>query len=268
MIATLHGASNSETASIHRIASRSAALSNPATSLATRRRTAFARGSGTTSRNSRSPCVRRRSRIALIRSAACAIVSSSSVTRYRNALQPEIQGGTRSDPQRDRGAGRANLSRQQEPAAPPAGDRQTVAGRHSVWDPCNVQLGISGRPPGNDLGAVEKSNGARSAVYPQGHGSTTGGTSSMWPSELQQLQALRREIRLRPRQTRHRRRCCRLSAQHLVPTRTAPNAPGTWCRRRAPATSGETPICCKWRICAGATPCSSFAPMRITPAPR
>ncbi len=81
-IAALHRASNSETDSVHRIAANSSDRSKPATCLATRLRTAFERASGTTSRNSRKPRARRRSRIAFIRSAVCAMVSLHSVTRY------------------------------------------------------------------------------------------------------------------------------------------------------------------------------------------
>jgi hypothetical protein len=76
-----HRVSNSDTASIHLIASRSADGSRPATAFATRRRTAFERASGTIRRSSRKPRARRRSRIALILSAAKA-TPISSVTRY------------------------------------------------------------------------------------------------------------------------------------------------------------------------------------------
>jgi hypothetical protein len=53
------------TDSIHPNAASSWARSKPATSLATRRRIAFDRASGTTRRNSRKPRACRRSRIAL-----------------------------------------------------------------------------------------------------------------------------------------------------------------------------------------------------------
>ena len=42
-------------------------------------------------------------------------------------------------------------------------------------------------------------NGARSAVYPQGRGGMTGGTSSPWSGEAQYFQALVQKLRLRPR---------------------------------------------------------------------
>lgn len=63
-------------------------------------------------------------------------------------------------------------------------------------------------------------------------------------------------------QTQCSGQCCRLSAQHLLLTRIAPNTIGSSCRQRVPATSGETPNCGKRRICARAIPCSSFAPKR------
>jgi hypothetical protein len=85
-VASPHFESNSETASIQHIASRSARGSNLATCLAIRRRTTWERASGTINRSSRRPCARRRSRIALIRSDASAIyhltVTRYSVTRY------------------------------------------------------------------------------------------------------------------------------------------------------------------------------------------
>ena len=75
-------------------------------------------------------------------------------------------------------------------------------------------------------------------------------------------------------QTQYSRQCCRLSGQHLALTRTAPNATGPLCRRRTPATSDETPICCKRHSCAGAilcTPrlfrCGLGGAVRQTPAP-
>ena len=81
-VAALHWESNSDTDSIHCIAANSSERSKPATCLATRLRTAFERASGTIRRNSRKPRVRRRSRIAFIRSAVRAIVSLCGVTRY------------------------------------------------------------------------------------------------------------------------------------------------------------------------------------------
>ena len=72
-IAALHSRSNSDTASIHPNAASSRARSKPATSLAIRRRIVFDRASGTTRRNSRKPLACRRSRIALIRSAAAIV---------------------------------------------------------------------------------------------------------------------------------------------------------------------------------------------------
>src|SRR5258708_26163674 len=81
-IAALHSASNSETDSVQRIAADSSDRSKPATCLATGFRTALERASGTTRRNSRKPRVRRRSRIAFIRSAVRAMASLQSVTRY------------------------------------------------------------------------------------------------------------------------------------------------------------------------------------------
>src|SRR6185295_908153 len=81
-VATLHLQSNSETASIHLMASSSRSRSSAATALATRRLTAFERGSGTTRRSSRKPRARRRSRIARILSAASATSVPSAVTRY------------------------------------------------------------------------------------------------------------------------------------------------------------------------------------------
>jgi hypothetical protein len=80
-VAALHPRSNSDTASIHPNAASSCAGSNPATSLATRRRIAFDRASGTTRRNSRKPRACRRSRMARIRSAADIVFSSLIVTR-------------------------------------------------------------------------------------------------------------------------------------------------------------------------------------------
>ena len=80
-IAASHRASNSETDSVHRIASNSRDRSSPATCLATRLRTAFDRASGTTKRSSRKPRARRRSRMVFIRSAARAISVSPIVTR-------------------------------------------------------------------------------------------------------------------------------------------------------------------------------------------
>jgi hypothetical protein len=72
-VATLHLASNSETASLQRIASSSAPGSNFDTCRAIRLRTIGDRASGTIKRSSRMPCARRRSRIALIPSDASAI---------------------------------------------------------------------------------------------------------------------------------------------------------------------------------------------------
>jgi hypothetical protein len=72
-VAALHPRSNSDTASIHPNAASSCARSKPATSLATRLRIAFDRASGTTRRNSLKPRACRRSRIALIRSAAAIV---------------------------------------------------------------------------------------------------------------------------------------------------------------------------------------------------
>jgi len=82
-----HRASNSDTDSLHRVASNSRVRSSPVTCLATRRRTARERASGTTKRNSRRPRARRRSRISFIRSAGCAMgvlqrVTRDTVTRY------------------------------------------------------------------------------------------------------------------------------------------------------------------------------------------
>ena len=85
-VAAPHPRSNSDTASIHPNAASSRAGSKPATSLATRRRIALDRASGTTRRNSRKPRARHRSRIAFIRSAAAivfpTVVTRDSVTRY------------------------------------------------------------------------------------------------------------------------------------------------------------------------------------------
>ena len=85
-VAAPHPRSNSDTASIHPNAPSSRAGFKPATSLATRRRIALDRASGTTRRNSRKPRARHRSRIAFIRSAAAivfpAVVTRDSVTRY------------------------------------------------------------------------------------------------------------------------------------------------------------------------------------------
>jgi hypothetical protein len=91
-IATFHRwfgsmASNSETCSIQFSASSSLFRSRHATWAATRFRTDRNRGSGTSRRNSRSPCLRRRSRIILIRSAGPGTLISPQiktiVTRYR-----------------------------------------------------------------------------------------------------------------------------------------------------------------------------------------
>jgi hypothetical protein len=92
-VAALHPASNSEIVSVHRIASASRERSRAATCLATRFLTALERASGTIKRSSRRPRARRRSRIAFIRSAVCAIVHSIqhvtrySVTRYNRRIK-------------------------------------------------------------------------------------------------------------------------------------------------------------------------------------
>ena len=92
-VAALHPASNSEIVSVHRIASPSRERSRAATCLATRFLTALERASGTINRSSRRPRARRRSRIAFIRSAVCAIVHSIqhvtrySVTRYNRRIK-------------------------------------------------------------------------------------------------------------------------------------------------------------------------------------
>jgi len=79
-------ASNSETSSIQSSASSSLRRLRRATCAATRFRTDRNRGSGTSRRNSRRPCLRRRSRIILIRSAGPGTLISSpvktTVTRY------------------------------------------------------------------------------------------------------------------------------------------------------------------------------------------
>ncbi len=124
-VAAPHSESNSDTVSIHRMAPASSDRFRPATCMAMRLRTAFKRASGTIKRNSRRPLARRRSRIALIRSAVRAMILLRYVTRFS-----VTRDGQRIKEQRTQGSG--SLVPEEPMGSEP---KSSAAPFHSTWMP-------------------------------------------------------------------------------------------------------------------------------------